>query len=171
MDQTIKCLGPHSHKVPVSIRQYQSRCVRFLFPERPAVKFVCIFLFTILCAALSCASFAEPIGLTRHSQNGVVYVSGGVGEDQQRALQIMRSDFNLQLIFAAKGSGEYLADVSIHIQSRAGINFVDTMSEGPIFLAKLPPGEYQITAQHGQSVQMKIITVDSNGIKELNYYW
>lgn len=55
-------------------------------------------------------------GVSAMTQNGIRYVSGGVGMTQQEALKAMRKDYNLLLTFAVKKSGAYLADVQVRIQ-------------------------------------------------------
>ena len=114
---------------------------------------------------------AQSSGLVTRSQNGVLYVSGGIAADQQQALRALRSEFDLQLTFAAKGSGEFLADVQVNIDSGSGIHFVDATSQGPIFLAKLAPGTYQVTATFHGAAQTKSISIVAGAVRELYFYW
>ena len=81
------------------------------------------------------------------TENGITYVSGGIGEGQAQAMMGMRKDYNLQLTFAMKGTGEYLADVKVNIQDAKGKEILETVSSGPLFYAKLPQGRYKVTAE------------------------
>lgn len=94
---------------------------------------------------------AAPVGLAPKVEDGIAYVSDGIGAEQQQATRDMRKDYNLQLRFAVKDTEEYLADVKAKIQDAAGKKVLETVSTGPFLLAKLPPGKYQVTADfHGK---------------------
>jgi len=82
---------------------------------------------------------------TVQTASRVSYVSGGVGADSIDRLSSLARDFNLKLVFALK-SGEYVSSVKATIANAAGKQLLDTTSEGPWFLAKLPAGNYQIVA-------------------------
>lgn len=108
--------------------------------------------------------------LQPRTQNHTTYVSGGVGEDEaQLADAISRYGFNLQLVFAEQ-TGAFLADVDLHITDAAGNAVLDTVSEGPMFLAKVPPGRYRVTAE--TNGQVRTATVDaSRGAKRTTLLW
>ena len=125
----------------------------------------------VLMLPLLCAAQQSNLGLTRHSQSGVVYVNGGIGADQQQAMQAMRDEFNLQVTFAAKGNGAFVTGVHLQIQSIAGVTFVEAEDMGPLFLASLAPGTYQITARYGTATETKTVTIDAKKLRELVFYW
>src|SRR5215212_7147392 len=78
--------------------------------------------------------------LVPKTENNISYISGGVGKDEQElADSIGRYGYNLQLVFAEQQTGAYLADVRVRIQDLKGGVVLDTVSDGPMFLAKLPP--------------------------------
>jgi len=79
-------------------------------------------------------------------QNGVAYISGGVGTDEQNAMRALRADYNLQLTFATKQTGAYRSDVQLDIADAKGANVLSVANTGPLFYAKLPPGTYRISA-------------------------
>ena len=92
------------------------------------------------------------------SENGVSYVSGGVGHAEREMLGAMSErDYNLKLEFARR-DGAYLADVSVSIRdARSGRTVLDTVSRGPWFFAKLPPGSYRVEVQgEGRSFRRDI---------------
>ena len=112
-----------------------------------------------------------PAELAPSVEGGIAYVSGGVGKGEQQAIKDMRKDYNLQLLFAAKDTGEYLADVAVKIQDGAGKKVFETVSAGPFFLAKLPPEKYQVTADfHGKPLT-RSVSVQTGGILDLNFSW
>lgn len=93
---------------------------------------------------------------------GVSYVSGGVGADSIDRLGSLAGNFNLKLVFALK-SGEYVNGVRVAIADAAGKTLLDTTSEGPWFLTKLPVGNYQIVATFaGNAVKRQIAVGAAN---------
>jgi hypothetical protein len=100
----------------------------------------------------------------------VSYVSGGVGTDSVDRLNSLARDFNLKLVFALK-SGNYVTGVKVTIADAAGKQLLDTTSEGPWLLAKLPAGGYQISATfEGNAVNRKI-TVDAAKLRTIDFRW
>ena len=108
--------------------------------------------------------------LQPRTQNHTTYVSGGVGKDEaELADAISRYGFNVQLVFAEQ-TGAFLADVNLHITDPAGNTVLDTVSDGPMFLAKLPPGQYRVAAQ--ANGQVRTATLDaSRGAKRTTLVW
>ncbi|MDL5035645.1 hypothetical protein [Comamonas resistens] len=92
-----------------------------------------------------------------HEKGAVQYSCGGIGKDESTAMRAAMKDYPLSLLFAAK-DGEYLADVSVDIQSsQASAQFV---AGGPVCLIKLPAGSYKVTAtsKDGQSHSQSVTT-------------
>jgi len=100
----------------------------------------------------------------------VSYVSGGVGTASLDRLGSLARDFNLKLVFALK-SGDYVSDVKVTIADAAGKQLLDTTSEGPWFLAKLPAGNYQIVATLAGNAQKRSITVGAEKLKTIDFRW
>ena len=110
--------------------------------------------------------------LIHQTQDGITYVYGGVGEEQRREIKELRKDFNLQLTFAGKNSGEFLADVHLGISDKSGKEILKLSNVGPILLIKLDPGKYHIKATSGgDNTQTKIVTINKKGLKDLYFYW
>jgi len=100
----------------------------------------------------------------------VNYVSGGVGLDESTAFKAAAKDYSLALLFA-QGQGEYLANVSVTIKDKAGNTVLDTVSDGPMLLATLPPGNYRISAEIGGSVQTRSVHVGGKGSVKQSFVW
>ncbi|HOP41602.1 MAG TPA: hypothetical protein PLI53_11225, partial [Geobacteraceae bacterium] len=68
-----------------------------------------VFLATLL--------FAGPVSaeevLKPRTQGNITFVSGGIGRDEREALKKIEDDYNLRLLFAARDSREYLADIKV----------------------------------------------------------
>jgi opacity protein-like surface antigen len=96
--------------------------------------------------AVALTSTAALADTTPQQQNGITYVNGGVGQEEQDAMQAQRADYNLLLTFASKQSGAYRSDVQLDITDAKGADLVSAANTGPMFFAKLPPGTYHISA-------------------------
>lgn len=95
-----------------------------------------------LAAGLAPNTFAaEP-----QQQNGISYLSGGIGDSGQKQMREQRGNYNLLLTFAAKQTGAYLADVQVDIMDASGKQLLSVPNTGPMFFAKLQPGTYRINA-------------------------
>jgi hypothetical protein len=100
----------------------------------------------------------------------VSYVSGGVGVDSIERLNALAADFNVKLVFAMK-SGDYVSEVKITIANAAGTTLVDTTSEGPWFLTKLPAGNYQVVATFAGNAEKRTIAVGAEKLKTVDFRW
>ena len=95
--------------------------------------------------ALMALLIAAPVAAA--TQSGVSFVSGGIGENSVAALKAREKEFNLKLIFTLT-EGNYLADVGVRITDAAGRLVVEHVTDGPIFMARLPAGAYNVQATY-----------------------
>ena len=125
----------------------------------------------ILLGAASLVPVANAIGDESVQTAGrVTYVSGGVGTASLDRLSSLARDFNLKLVFALK-SGDYVSDVKVTIADAAGKQLLDTTSEGPWFLAKLPAGKYQIVATFAGNAEKRTVTVGAEKLRTVDFRW
>lgn len=106
----------------------------------------------------------------KQSDSGIPYVSGGVGEDERTALTAASRDYNLKLIFTDKG-GHYLSGVTVSVKGAKGADVLEAVSDGPWFLAKLPPGAYRISASSGEQRQTRPVTVGKQKQSRLAFHF
>lgn len=114
---------------------------------------------------------ADTQALEERSQGDVSFISGGIGAEERAALKIVRSDYNLRLLFSVRGTGEYISDVAVSIKDGKGQTVLDTVSEGPILLTKLSPGHYRVSASSEGRVVWKNVTVDRKHRAHLSLSW
>lgn len=109
------------------------------------------------------------------SDRGIRYVSGGVGEEEGTELKALSNQFNLRLLFAMQGSGEYLAAIRVNILDARGATILTAESDGPWFFAQLPPGDYTVEAsatdQAPQKPQRQKVHIDGSRQSRLNFRW
>jgi len=105
------------------------------------------------------------------AQGSVRYVSGGVGVGERLALAALHAEFNVHMSFAVKRTGNFIADVAVHIEDAAGKALLDAVSEGPWFYARLAPGRYRLRATYAGSAQTRDFTVRAGRHSEIYLYW
>lgn len=127
----------------------------------------------VLCFGMQPPAMASEAAPKQGVQNElhIPHVSGGVGSDEQESMHAVRNDYNLRLTFAVQGSGAYLSDVSLLIFDAAGKQVLYFDSTGPLFFARLAPGQYRVQAAvHGKAM-LKSVTLGAAGARELYFYW
>ncbi len=123
------------------------------------------------CILFSLPAVAEQSVLQPQTQGEVTFVSGGVGGDERSAMQAIRGEYNLSLLFSVQGSGEYLSDLNVTVTDLKGNAFLEAKSDGPMLFAKLKPGRYRVTVeQDGQAIR-KTATIVGNKRTSLSFIW
>jgi hypothetical protein len=108
--------------------------------------------------------------LKAKSANGISYISGGFGFDERQALRSMSTGDNLQLSFALQNK-DYLGGAKVVIKDNHGKTLLDTISDGPLFFAKVPQGEYTVEATaHGKTLK-QVAHVPIQGRTQLYFAW
>ena len=109
----------------------------------------------ILAAGLA-ALLGGAVGTAWCADEGNNYLSGGVGDEDEARVLARQKDYNLKLLFTLN-EGNYLAGVDVSIADSSGRNVIHTVSEGPYFMAKLPAGQYTVSATNdGKTITRKI---------------
>ncbi len=124
------------------------------------------------CVLFSFPGFAEEQSLINPQHQGdVSFVSGGVGADERDAMQAIRANYDLNLLFSVKGSGEYLSDVKVRIADSKDNTVLDTVSDGPKLFANVKPGRYLVTVDSDGQVIHKTATVGGKRATTLLFTW
>jgi hypothetical protein len=103
-------------------------------------------------------------------QGDVSYVSGGVGQDESKALERERSHWPLSMQFTGPGS-DFLADVHVRIVDVHNNEVLHADSLGPFMLVKLRPGRYTVHATYKNRDQTKTVNIASTGSTQAAFYW
>lgn len=122
----------------------------------------------LLGGAGACA--ADGPALKVITEAGISHVSGGVGEDEVQAIKSMAGNFNLKLLMTSK-EGNYLSGVNVAIADQRGNKLLETVAEGPYLLAKLPPGNYRVTAAAQGQTRQQQVAVGGSGQREVRFQW
>ncbi len=126
--------------------------------------------FMLLLASAAPPAIAQSLPQPQ-TQGDVTFVSGGVAEDSQQAMEAVKPDYNLHLLFAQAVTGGYFAMVPVRITDASGAVIVKATSLGPLFYARLTPGRYAVTAYHRGVPMTKTANVPATGAVDLNFYW
>jgi hypothetical protein len=129
---------------------------------------IMLILISLIC---SFTAVAEQSVLKPQTQGDVTFVSGGIGTDEQNEMQAVRADYNLNLLFSVRGTGEYVSDVKVMIADSSGNTVLDSVSDGPMLFALLKPGRYSISVDRDGHVLHKKVTVGSKKRASLSFYW
>jgi hypothetical protein len=113
---------------------------------------------------------AAPAQPQQQQQNGINYISGGVGLDEQNAMHALRADYNLRLTFATKQTGAYRSDVQLDIADTKGNTVLSVANSGPMVFAKLPAGVYRISASAEGKTFKRSVKI-GNAPKEMTLHW
>lgn len=103
------------------------------------------------------------------SETGIEYLSSGIGDDEKA--EEISDKYNLKMIFATQGSGEYLADIGIAIEKINGTRILETISPGPHFYVALPPGKYRITAEFKEKAMTRTIAIRNRKRQVSYFHW
>ncbi len=125
-----------------------------------ALAMTAILMFAALSAPVAQAQTPLP---QARSQGSIEYVTGGVGKDEADAIKQASSDYSLLLELASSGpkregrtAGAYVANAAVVIRDAQGREMLNTRTDGPLLLARLPAGKYTISADwngvHKQTV-------------------
>jgi hypothetical protein len=109
--------------------------------------------------------------LPGQSTLGVPHISGGIGASEREAMEQVKSQYNLRLLFAVAGSGAYLSNIRVQIQDAAGPILLTTVTVGPWFYANLAPGDYVLTVEHAGQAQTRNVTLPATGAVAESFYW
>ena len=109
------------------------------------------------------------VQVQRQEQNGVSYLSGGIGEDEAKAIQ-QTTGYNLHMTFSVGPQDEYIPDVQLLIQNAKGP--VLTLSQaGPLVYIQLPPGKYTVVATRNGEARRDVTDVGSGAARNLVFHW
>lgn len=128
-----------------------------------------LFLAFVICVCANGAALAQSLPQPA-SQNGISYITGGVGEDEAGAFRAAAPGYNLRMTFASK-TGSYLSDVDVAISSVTGQPVLAVRTEGPFLFVRLPAGRYQIVARIRHITEIRKIQVPARGGADLRFYW
>ena len=110
------------------------------------------------------------VNLEVEQENGIRYVTGGISNDEQQAIAEIDDEYSLKLTLARE-DGAYLNNVQVAIYNGAGEPLISTVTNGPIMLVALSPGDYQVMASVEGIEKQETVTIGDGETKEVVLYW
>ena len=106
----------------------------------------------------------------QQQQNGINYLSGGIGVDEAKAIQ-QSTGYNLHMTFAVGAQDQYTADVDVTIQKSPGQTVLTLNQTGPLVYVQLPPGKYTVVATRNGETRRDVTDVGSGTARNLVFHW
>ena len=100
----------------------------------------------------------------------IAYISGGVGKPEREQLHALEKEFNLKLVFT-HADGKFVAAVRVVVSDAKGRKLLEHVADGPLFMARLPAGEYSIAATFAGSTQTQKVEVAANRLRTEQLRW
>lgn len=99
----------------------------------------------------------------------VQYITGGVGDEERKAMESIRKNYNLRVMSSEIG-GAYVADSKYVIKDSKGAVIVDAMA-GPMFYANLPAGSYVLDATNEGRSKTQKFAVGASKPASFHFTW
>ncbi|MBV6826767.1 carboxypeptidase regulatory-like domain-containing protein [Pseudomonas sp. PD9R] len=103
-------------------------------------------------------------------QNGITYLSGGIGEDESKAIQ-QATGYNLHMTFSIGTENKYVPDVDVVIQKAQGQTVLMLSQAGPLVYVQLPAGKYTVVATRNGEERRDVTDVGSGAARNLVFHW
>ena len=125
--------------------------------------------------AMTWPASLEPVDSTgvqiqRQEQNGITYLSGGIGEDEAKAIQ-QTTGYNLHMTFTIGPEGKYVPDVELVIQSTQGQSVLTLSQAGPLVYVQLPAGKYTVVATRHGEAKRDTTDIGKDNVRNLVFNW
>ncbi|WP_419712464.1 carboxypeptidase regulatory-like domain-containing protein [Pseudomonas sp. NFX224] len=129
----------------------------------------------LLFPVISSAASLEPVDssgvqVQRQEQNGITYLSGGIGEDEAKAIQ-QTTGYNLHMTFAIGTENKYIPDVDVVIEEAQGQTVLTLNDAGPLVYVQLPAGKYTVIATRNGEVRRDVADIGSGAARNLVFHW
>lgn len=106
------------------------------------------------------------------NQGQIEFLTGGIGLDESQAIlqEGGKWPLMLELAKASTPRAVYISDVQISIKDVSGTTVLETITDGPYLLAKLPQGKYSLDATYEGETLHRDFTLQQ-GHKKITLLW
>ncbi len=95
-------------------------------------------------------------------QGDVQFLSGGVGQDESKAIKKAAAHWPLSLEFIG-GDKNFVSDVAVTISDAKGTHLLETSAQGPYMLVRIKPGHYTVRASYAGHDVSRAVDVGAQG--------
>ncbi|WP_065757621.1 hypothetical protein [Pseudomonas defluvii] len=113
---------------------------------------------------------SSAVQLEPQEQNGIRYLSGGIGLDESTALQQTKG-YNLHLTFSTGPANQYVSNVDLVIQTERGKPVLSLSQVGPLVYVQLPADKYLVIARTDGREQRRSIALAGASTGTVNFHW
>ncbi|AVX87075.1 MULTISPECIES: hypothetical protein [Pseudomonas] len=110
------------------------------------------------------------VQVQQQQQNGINYLSGGIGLDESKAIQ-QTPGYNLHMTCSVGMQNEYAANVDVTIEKASGQTVLTLNQAGPLVYVQLPPGKYIVRATLNGQERRDVTDVGSGTARNLVFHW
>jgi len=110
------------------------------------------------------------VQVQQQQQNGINYLSGGIGLDESKAIQ-QAPGYNLHMTYSVGMQNEYAANVDVTIEKASGQTVLALNQAGPLVYVQLPPGKYIVRATLNGQERRDVTDVGSGTARNLVFHW
>lgn len=144
--------------------------VHGLTPSKVILAMLLSFSPMVLQAANEVPIDMSVVQLEPKEQNGITYLSGGVGQDESQAIQQVKG-YNLHITLSSGPDNKYLSGVDVVIQTAKGRSIVSLSQVGPIVYVKLPADNYVIIASQNGHEKRSTVVLKGSSTGTVNLHW
>jgi hypothetical protein len=105
---------------------------------------------------------AQPIVPREYTQGSVGYMTGGIGSDEAQMMRDAAVNYPLTLELGAAAGGprdEYISNAEVRILDSRGSMVLETRTEGPFLLVRLPVGVYAVDVEWNGVHKQKTVEI------------
>jgi hypothetical protein len=99
------------------------------------------------------------------------YINGGIGASDEQHMRQIAKEWPLRMTFSATKNNEFVADVSLRVTDEHGTPCLQLSDAGPMTYAKLPAGNYRVTASLQGRSETREVSLDGTGGRDLYFHW
>jgi hypothetical protein len=108
---------------------------------------------------------------TPQTENGVSYLTGGIGSDESSAIKQAAGKYNLHLTLSEGPRNAWVSGAKVEIRKHGGALALKLDNAGPLVYVKLPAGSYQVIVDNSGQVVKRVVTVAARSNQEVNFHW
>ena len=106
------------------------------------------------------------------SSSGIPYLSGGGDPDEKARLEASQEPYNLRLLFTVTGADNKPVSIGVRVQEASSQRLLlEAEATGPLFLAKVPQGEYLVTLDYAGQKHQRTMKVPGSGATTASFQW
>lgn len=142
--------------------------------KSPMIKYIAIALLLLAVLAIMSLPTKTYGQLPQPLQEGnITYISGGVGEEEAKAIKAEAKNWPLNIEFSQylESHDAWVSQVYLTILDAKGGAIFEANLDGPMFLAKLPSGNYEIVATYEGVTKKQKIQIVSGRPLHVSINW